>query len=91
MLTGTNGFAGFLEVKSCYVYSNTLNLASSGIASSMDTVASKVLMEKPPLLVCIVRKSISPYKGTIHEEGMKFNGNLEIVFWHVFLFEPLRT
>ena len=46
-VTGTNGFAGFLEVNSFCVNSITLSRASSGIASSMETVASKVLMGKP--------------------------------------------
>ena len=40
-LTGMNGFEGFLDVNSFWVNCMTLILASSGIASSMDTVASK--------------------------------------------------
>ena len=55
-LSGTNGFAGFLEVNRLLVNSMTLILASSGIASSMDTVASKVLMGKPPFIIRVYKK-----------------------------------
>ena len=58
---GTNGFAGLMDVNSFWVNSMTLILASSGIASSMDTVASKVLMGKPPLMIGFIEIAIVCY------------------------------
>ena len=52
----------FLDVNSFCVNSMTLILASSGIASSMKTVASKALMGNPPLMIRIHRKSVSAYE-----------------------------
>jgi len=43
----------------------------------MDTVASKVLMGIPPLMLCVGKESISSYKRIIHEGDRKFNGNLK--------------
>ena len=53
----------------------------SGIASNIETVASKVLMGKLPLMIIIRRKSISSYGKIIHEKEGKFNmGKIEILW-----------